>query len=319
MNMQRSTLILALFSVLTLSACQPDAQPKQKQTAEQTTPVVVVVNYPLQFIVESLVGPEFKVLNPVPPDVNPEIWLPDDAMIQTIQQADLIVTNGADFADWVKKLSLPRSKVLRTSLSLKDALITVPDFEVHSHGTGGAHSHAGTVSFFWLDPALMERQADAIAQRLILLAPQEKARINANLEQLKKSLKPLNQKLNQLQAEYPGLHWFSERPVYQYLARRCGWTMHHLHWKQDTVPGESDWENLRTMQKEHKISFLLWEHKPEEKRVKELAQHGVTSVVLDPLTVKPAQGDYLTEMQRQLAQLEQFLKQHQTESSQSTN
>ncbi|QDT43782.1 High-affinity zinc uptake system binding-protein ZnuA precursor [Gimesia alba] len=317
--MQRTILLIALFSVLTLCACQPDTESKPKKKSENETPVVVVVNYPLQFIVESLVGPEFEVLNPVPPDANPETWLPNDTMIQTIQKADLIVTNGANFADWVKKLSLPRSKVLRTSLSLKDALITVPDFEVHSHGTGGAHSHAGTVAFFWLDPALMERQAEAIAQRLIDIDPQQKESIAANLEKLKESLKSLSQKLDQLEAEYPGLHWFSERPVYQYLARRCGWTMHHLHWKQGTNLSKSDWDKLNTMQQEHKIPFLVWEHQPEKERVKDLTEHGVTSVVLDPLTVKPAQGDYVSEMQRQLAQLELFLKQRQTESSKSTN
>lgn len=313
--MQRSILLLALFSVLPLCACQPDSQPNSKVTTENKTPVVVVVNYPLQFIVESLVGPEYEVLNPVPLDANPETWLPDDAMIQTIQEADLIVTNGANFADWVKKLSLPRSKVLRTSLSLKDALITVPDFEVHSHGTGGAHSHAGTVAFFWLDPTLMTRQAEAIAQRLIAIDPQQKESIAANLDQLQESLKPLNKKLDQLRADYPGLHWFSERPVYQYLARRCGWTMHHLHWKQGTSHSKSDWDKLTTMQQEHKIPFLVWEHQPEMERVKDLTEHGITSVVLDPLTVKPAQGDYVSEMQRQLDQLEQFLKQHQSEIS----
>lgn len=315
--MRQFCLLLVLLSVLTLSACQPDTQTKTQKVTEKQTPVVVVVNYPLQFIVESLVGPEIQVLNPVPSDANPETWLPDDATIQTIQQADLIVTNGANFADWVKKLSLPRSKVLRTSLSLKDALITVPDYEVHSHGAGGAHSHAGTVAFFWLDPALMEIQAEVIAQRLIQLDPQDKVSITTNLEKLKKSLKPLSQQLTQLQSDYPGLHWFSERPVFQYLAQRCDWTMHHLHWKQGAVPNENDWANLKRMQKEQKIPFLLWEYQPAEQRMKELAEHGVVSVVLDPLAVKPAQGDYVTEMQRQLEQLGQFLKQHQSEISKS--
>ena len=317
LNMQRTHLLIALFLVLTLSACQPATQSKSIATTENKTPVIVVVNYPLQFIVESLVGPEFEVLNPVPPDANPETWLPDDAMIQTIQQANLIVTNGASFADWVKKLSLPRSKVLRTSLSLKDALITVPDFEVHSHGTGGAHSHAGTVAFFWLDPVLMSRQADAIAQRLIDIDPLQKKSITVNLKKLKDSLEPLSQMLDQLQAEYPGLHWFSERPVYQYLARRCGWTMHHLHWKQGTVPGDSEWETMKSLQQEHKIPFLVWEHQPTREQEKNLSEQGVTSVILDPLTVKPAQGDYVSEMQRQLKQLAQFLNQHQSAISKS--
>jgi len=269
-----------------------------------------VVNYPLEFITDSLVGPDVKVLNPVPQGADPETWFPDDTMIQTIQQADLIVTNGANYAGWVKKLSLPRSKVLRTSLFLKESLITVPDFDVHSHGTGGAHSHAGTVAFFWLDPALLARQAEAIGQKLIQLLPQEKESITANLKKLKKSLEPLNQKLDQLRSNYPGLHWFSQRPVYQYLARRADWTMHHLHWKKNADPNEGTWKKLKSIQVQHKVPLMMWEQRPDEKHLKALQQQGVASIVLDPFSAKPAQGDYLTEMQRQLNQLEEFLKQH---------
>jgi len=310
--MQRIYLFIALISVTTLFACQQQAQQEKNRETENQTPLVVVVNYPLEFIVESLVGLEVKVLNPVPPEADPETWFPDDAMIQTIQQADLIVTNGADFADWVKKLSLPSSKVLRTSLSLKEALITVSDFEVHSHGAGGAHSHAGTVSFFWLDPDLMLRQADAIASKLILMLPGQKETITANLKNLKVSLETLNQKLDQLRTTYPGLQWFSQRPVYQYLTRRTDWKVFHLHWKKKTEPDDHIWENLKAMQEQHKVPLMLWEYQPEDKQVKALQQRGVASFVLNPLTVKPSQGNYLTEMQRQLDELEEFLKQHTT-------
>tara|TARA_R110002095_G_scaffold40574_5_gene37433 strand:- start:4173 stop:5129 length:957 start_codon:yes stop_codon:yes gene_type:complete len=303
-------LFLVLFSVAQLLSCQQKTQLENNPTSEDQTPLVVVVNYPLEFIVESIAGPAVKVLNPVPADADPETWFPDDAMIQTIQQADLIVTNGADFSDWVKKLSLPRSKVLRTSLSLKEALITVPDFEVHSHGSGDAHSHAGTVSFFWLDPRLMTRQANAIAQRLALLLPRQQEEITANLKKLEDSLEPLNQKLDQLRTSYPGLQWFSQRPVYQYLTRRTDWKVFHLHWKKKTEPDDPVWENLIAMQEQHKVPLMLWEYQPEDKQVKALQQRGVASFVLNPLTVKPSQGNYLTEMQRQLDQLEEFLKQH---------
>ena len=308
--MHRIYLTVALLSLSLLYACQQKPQQENKIVSEIKTPTTVVVNYPLEFIVESLVGPDLKVLNPVPPGADPETWFPDDTMIQTIQQADLIVTNGANYAGWVKKLSLPRSKVLKTSLLLKEALITVPDFDVHSHGSGGAHSHAGTVAFFWLDPALLARQADAIEKKLIQLLPQKKESITANLKKLKNSLEPLNQKLDQLRSNYPGLHWFSQRPVYQYLARRAGWTVHHLHWKKNAEPNESTWEKMKSIQEQHKVPFMIWEQRPGEKQLKALQEHGVASVILDPLSAKPAQGDYLTEMQRQLNQLEEFLKQH---------
>lgn len=308
--MQRIHLFAALLSLIILCGCQKEPRQENKISPGKQTPVVVVVNYPLEFIVESLVGPDIKIINPVPPGADPETWLPKDAMIQTIQGADLIITNGADFADWVKKLSLPRSKVLRTSLYLKDSLINVPDFEVHSHGTGGAHSHAGTVAFFWLDPALMIRQAEVIAKKLVLLFPQEKESVSANLEKLRDSLEPLSEKLDQLKAQFPGLHWFSQRPVFQYLTQYSGWTVHHLHWKKNFEPDKSAWNKLKTAQEQHQISLMMWEQQPEEKLIKELQQRGVASIAIDPLTVKPAQGDYVSEMQRQLNQLEQFLTQH---------
>lgn len=297
--------------VLTISACQSKTDTVQQQAKKESPRLVVVVNYPLQFIVESLVGPEFQVLNPVPPDENPESWLPDDATIQSIQQADLIVTNGADFADWVKKLSLPRSKVLRTSLAIKDALITVPDFEVHRHGSGGAHSHAGTVAFFWLDPRLMSRQAEAVAERLIKLDSESETEIRANLEKLNVSLKPLNQQLDQIHEEYPGLHWYSRRPVYQYLAKRCDWTMHHLHWKSSEKPNLEDWQQLKTLQEQQKISLMLCESEPADQLIHKLAEQGITVFTLNPLTVAPAQGDYVSNMQQQLTHLQMFLKQQQ--------
>jgi len=309
--MRISALFLVLTSLLICTGCPSQESSETEPSAETASPRVVVVNYPLEFIVQSLAGPEIEVLNPVPPDADPETWLPDDALAETIQQADLIIINGADFADWVKKLSLPRSKLLRTSLSLKDALITVPDFEVHSHGTDGAHSHAGTVAFFWLDPDLMYRQAEAIAQRLSTLQPSEEKQIQENLQQLKTSLLPLNAILDQIKENHTGLHWFSRRPVYQYLARRCGWEMYHLHWKPGTEPTESEWNLLKDLQKEHSISGVLWEQPPAPKLAEKLKQQNLDSFVLNPLTIKPAEGDYLSVMQEQLAQLAQFLKSHQ--------
>lgn len=307
--MQRFYFILVLVSLCFLSACQPKGpQEKSKGDSVIQAPTVVVVNYPLEFIVESLAGTEVKVLNPVPLGDDPETWFPDDAMIQTIQKADLIITNGAGFSAWVKKLSLPRSKILRTSLFLKESLITVPDFDVHSHGAGGAHSHAGTVAFFWLDPALFARQADVIGERLAKLLPSKKESISSNLKTLKKSLEPLNEKLDQLRLKYPGLYCFTQRPVYQYLTRRIDWTVHHLHLKKNEEPDETTWSKLKAIQDENKVPFMIWEQNPSAKTIKELEQHGVSSVVLNPLGAKPAEGDFLTEMGRQLDKLETFLE-----------
>ena len=60
-----------------------------------------------------------------PADEDPAFWQPTDAQIAEIQQADLIVMNGATYSKWAEKTSLPESKVLDTSAGFKAQLIVV--------------------------------------------------------------------------------------------------------------------------------------------------------------------------------------------------
>ena len=59
------------------------------------------------------------------------------------QQADIILLNGAHYAKWVEKVSLPASKTVDTSRKLKDQYIYSTEATTHSHGSGGAHAPAG--------------------------------------------------------------------------------------------------------------------------------------------------------------------------------
>ena len=54
---------------------------------------------------------------------------------------------------------------------------------------------------------------------------------------------------------------------------------------------------------------MLCESEPTEELVPELAEQGITVFTLNPLTVAPAQGDYVSNMQQQLTHLQMFLKQ----------
>ena len=70
---------------------------------------VYTVNYPLAYFAERIGGDQVEVVFTAPPDVDPAYWVPDQKTITAYQQADLILLNGANYAKWISKVSLPRS------------------------------------------------------------------------------------------------------------------------------------------------------------------------------------------------------------------
>ena len=73
---------------------------------------IYVVNYPLKYFAERIGGDHVRVEFPAPADVDPAYWNPDLAVISAFQKADLILLNGAGYAKWIAKVSLPRSKIV---------------------------------------------------------------------------------------------------------------------------------------------------------------------------------------------------------------
>ena len=123
---------------------------------------VYTVNYPLAYFAERIGGEHVEVVFPVPHDVDPAFWEPSAKDIADFQQADVILLNGARYARWLKRASLPRRKLVNTSAAFKKDYISVTGTATHQHGPGGDHSHAGTAFTTWLDFKQAIQQAKAI-------------------------------------------------------------------------------------------------------------------------------------------------------------
>ena len=132
-----------------LGGCRDTASPAVPGTG--ATPVVSVVNYPLQYITGRIAGDAIEVRFPAPAGEDPAFWTPDARAIAVYQSADLIVLNGATYAKWVAVASLPTSKRLDTSAAFGDELIHIEVSATHSHGPTGEHSHRETAYTTWLD------------------------------------------------------------------------------------------------------------------------------------------------------------------------
>jgi zinc transport system substrate-binding protein len=269
----------------------------------QAKPTVYVVNYPLKYFTERIAENRVDVRFPAPSDEDPAFWKPDVDTIAAFQTADLIVLNGATYAKWTEKVSLPKTKIVNTSAGFQDQYIEIKDSVTHSHGPAGEHSHTGTAFTTWLDFRLATQQAKAILTALSRLLPEQKSAFEAQYTALETDLAALDNQLQDLVASKRAQPLVASHPVYQYFARRYGLNLQSVLWEPDVMPDASQWQALQTLLATHPAKWMIWEGEPLAASVDKLQTLGVHSVVFDPCGNTPEQGDFLTVMQQNIINL----------------
>jgi zinc transport system substrate-binding protein len=265
---------------------------------------VYVVNYPLQYFAERVGGERIEVVLPAPAEGDPAYWNPDADTVTAYQRADLIFLNGAGYAKWVKKVSLPRAKMVNTSKGLEDRFITSEEIATHTHGPGGRHAHESLAFTTWLDFELAARQARAITDAMSRKVTEGRESFEENYTALEKDLAGLDRRVRETVATDPSRPLVASHPVYQYLARRYGLNVRSVHWEPDEAPSLEQWSELRALLKKHPAKWMIWEGEPDPEVAAELEKIGVKSLVFDPSAGVPGEGDFLTVMERNIAGLE---------------
>ena len=264
---------------------------------------VYTVNYPLAYFAERIGGEHVAVNFPAPPDLNPALWSPDQATIHQYQQADLIILNGAGYAKWTQKVSLPMLRTVDTSRSLRAQLIEEKGSATHSHGPEGEHSHGGTVSTTWLDFSQAAIQARAIYRAMVRRVPKQAAEFRANHKELLRDLELLDTQMLEIGNKLHGQPLFGSHPIYQYLARRYNLNMKMVLWEPDIDPGEPAWFEFQRSTKKHQAEWMIWEDEPLQASIDRLAKMGIGSLVFSPCFNRPEKEDFLAVMKQNIENL----------------
>jgi zinc transport system substrate-binding protein len=264
---------------------------------------VHVVNYPLKYFAERIGGDHVKVGFPAPADVDPAYWTPDIKAIGEYQQADLILLNGAGYAKWVNKVSLPRSKMVNSSRQFKDRYITTKEVTTHSHGAEGEHAHESLAFTTWLDLELAARQVEAIVSAMSRKRPELRKTFQTNYAALAKELEALDREIQGIVSKNPSTPLIVSHPVYDYFARRYGLNIVSLHWEPDEFPGDGQWRELMEILRRHPAKWMIWEGEPIQASVDRLKTQGVNSLIFDPCGNVPEHGDFLTIMRQNVENL----------------
>jgi zinc transport system substrate-binding protein len=265
---------------------------------------VYAVNYPLQYFAQRIAGEQAEVILPVPPGIDPAFWQPDVGIIGNFQQADIILLNGAGYAKWVNRVSLPRRKLVDTSAGFRDHYIHKERSLTYSHGREGDHSHAGTAFTTWLDFTLAVEQARVVAAALSRQQPGSKDVFARNLASLEKDLLDLDRRVQEIVAMNPDRQLLASHPVYQYFRHRYGLNLKSVMWEPDAMPNEMQWSELVRMLTGHPADWMIWEGEPALESVTRLSGMGIDSLVFDPCGNRPPAGNFLSVMQQNMQNLE---------------
>jgi len=264
---------------------------------------IYTVNYPLQYFAQRIAGEHAEVVFPAPRSTDPAFWTPNVQTVGAYQDADLILLNGANYAKWINKVSLPRRRLVNTSAGFAENYIDTGSGAEHSHGGGAAHAHAGVAFTTWLDLQQAVRQADSIRLAIIKKRPQLKAEVDKKFAMLESDLLALDAELESIVSGNQNQALLASHPVYQYLARRYDVNLHSVVWEADEYPDQSQWITLENLAQTRDVKWMLWEGEPATESVEKLKQMGIASIVFDPCANAPAQGDFLSVMKNNLAEL----------------
>ena len=217
------------------------------------------------------------------------------------QNADLVLLNGAGYAGWVTRATLPRAVQIDTSSALRDRLIARESGVTHAHGPSGEHSHEEVAFTTWLDPLLALEQARAILEAFSRALPAHTAELERGFAALELDLRALDAQLAEAAKQLDGAPLVFSHPVYAYLERRYALNGRSLHWEPDAAPTDGQWRELDTLLETHPSRVLIWEAEPRAATRARLESRGVQSVVYDPGANRGERGDWLAVMRANTA------------------
>jgi zinc transport system substrate-binding protein len=297
--------LMILGVIISITACsdQPERDSAPKPTARNAKLAVYVVNYPLMYFAERIGGKGVNVTFPAPAHTDPAFWMPDAGTVGAYQRANLIVLNGANYAKWVDRVSLPQAKLVNTSKGFQDQYISIESAITHAHGPQGEHSHGAIAFTTWLDPKLAIEQARTIKQAFVRLRPDQQKAFQAGFDALERDLLDLDTRINEIVSANTKQPLVASHPVYQYLMRRYGLNVRSVHWEPDEVPNDNMWKELTDLLVSHPAKWMIWEGAPLPGTARKLERLDVKSTVFDPCGNVPQEGDYLSIMRQNASNL----------------
>jgi hypothetical protein len=177
-NSNRSRLILAVFCLWAVNGFSADGEEPIHQEARandeslvSSTPIssrhpfsVVASVHPLALLVKEIGGDGVVVTTLIGEGVDPHNFEPTPSVLRSLVAADLVVVNGAGVDGWSQRAAVRGRVVVAEEVAIMLA---------HEQGRDAPPTEAS----LWLEPMVMARVAEQIAERLCALDSEKRGAV----------------------------------------------------------------------------------------------------------------------------------------------
>ncbi len=249
-----SKLASALLSAALLFASASGAVSAQTKTVQ----VVAAENF-YGDVVHQLGGDHVAVTSILSnPDEDPHMFEASPKTARALQNAALVVYNGADYDPWMDKLLGASKGTGRT---------TIVAAQLTGHKSGD-NPH------LWYEPATMPAVAKAISAYLVQADPSHKSDYDARLNAFLAALKPIDTRIALLKSHYKGVPVTATEPVFGYMSDAIGLDMRNPRFQlavmNDTEPSASDIAAFEKDLKERRVHLLIYNSQATEALTKRM-------------------------------------------------
>ncbi len=277
--------------------------PQDQARPELTRPVVITTIEANRYLAERIGGNVLDVRYPVPPEADPLAWEPNRTQIAEMQQADLVLLNGAGLEPWGEHVSLVPSRTAVLADRYRDQWLEFEAAIEHQHGPDGGHSHQGTDPHVWMDPLLARSHAEQMVEIFSQRFPEGATGFRERGQEVLTDLDALDAQYRAASAERKPT-FYANHPAYDYLGRRYGWSLINLDLDPEVAPAPSSIPRKR----DDSARYILWESDPIPAAVAVLQEIGLSSVTISPAEHSPEAGNWLSVMQENARQFEKLLE-----------
>jgi len=303
MNSDTRAAILAISIVIPLSVFVLWSSEHNNVTGfgEKRQLKILASFYPLYEFTKIIGGERIDVSTIVPSGIEPHDWEPTIQDLQKMQNADMIVINGAGLESWITKLVSINPDIL-----IVDTSSGIPLLKKDKHVFDNKIQNDPHI---WLDPVLAKKQIQNIANGLVKTDPQNAAYYQENANAYNNKLNLLDKKIRSELSVCVKKDFLAFHDAFSYFANEYDLN-------QNTIIGVNPSEEptavtlQQIVQKAQNLDLhIIFTEEGVNPRVSEVIadEIGAKILILSPIEIYEKNSDYIKRMEQNLSSLKEEL------------
>ena len=303
MNNGTNLAILAISTIIPLSVFVLWSSENNDVTAleEKHQLKVLASFYPVYEFTKTIGDEKIDVSIIIPPGIEPHDWDPSIQDLQNMQNADMIVINGAGFEPWIAKLISVNPNILIIDTSNGISLLEKDKQMFNAEIQNDPH--------VWLNPVLAKKQVQNILNGLIKIDPQNDDYYQENFNAYNSKLIQLDTKIRNELLSCVKKDFLATHDAFSYFANEYGLN-------QNTIFGINPSEEptavtiQQIIQKAQDLDLhVIFSEETINPRISEIiaAEIGAKVLTLSPIETYEKDSDYIARMAKNLSNLKEEL------------